>query len=41
MGDLAVLPPGWIGRWDVTETIRKIYVSQICLRGAFAKEIFR
>ncbi|OYU49450.1 MAG: hypothetical protein CFE31_08480 [Rhizobiales bacterium PAR1] len=24
-GDLVVLPPGWTGRWDVTETVRKIY----------------
>lgn len=25
-GDLLVLPPGWSGRWDVTETVRKIFV---------------
>ncbi|MGW3949409.1 cupin domain-containing protein [Streptomyces sp. NPDC004752] len=25
-GDLLVLPPGWSGRWDVTETLRKVYV---------------
>lgn len=25
-GDLLVLPIGWTGRWDVTETVRKIYV---------------
>jgi uncharacterized cupin superfamily protein len=25
-GDLIVLPRGWTGRWDVTETVRKIYV---------------
>lgn len=24
-GDLVILPPGWTGRWDVTETTRKIY----------------
>ncbi|MDA9414194.1 hypothetical protein XH81_04970 [Bradyrhizobium sp. CCBAU 25360] len=24
-GDLVVLPPAWTGRWDVTETVRKIY----------------
>ncbi|WP_407648375.1 cupin domain-containing protein [Aliidongia dinghuensis] len=24
-GDLVVLPPGWTGRWDVTETVRKVY----------------
>jgi uncharacterized cupin superfamily protein len=24
-GDLIVLPPGWTGRWDVTETVRKVY----------------
>lgn len=24
-GDLLVLPPGWSGRWDVTETVRKVY----------------
>lgn len=24
-GDLLVLPVGWTGRWDVTETIRKVY----------------
>lgn len=24
-GDLVVLPPGWSGRWDVSETIRKVY----------------
>jgi uncharacterized protein len=21
-----ILPPGWTGRWDVTETVRKVYV---------------
>lgn len=26
-GDLLVLPPGWSGRWDVTETLRKVYVT--------------
>jgi uncharacterized cupin superfamily protein len=24
-GDLIVLLPGWTGRWDVTETVRKVY----------------
>ncbi|BBP98957.1 cupin [Burkholderia sp. SFA1] len=24
-GDLVVLPPGWTGRWDVLEPVRKIY----------------
>ena len=24
-GDFVVLPPGWSGRWDVTETVRKTY----------------
>lgn len=24
-GDLVVLPVGWTGRWDVTETVRKVY----------------
>lgn len=24
-GDLIILPPGWTGRWDVLETVRKIY----------------
>ena len=24
-GDLVILPPGWTGRWDVLETVRKIY----------------
>lgn len=24
-GDLLVLPVGWSGRWDVTETLRKVY----------------
>ncbi|MEV7085100.1 cupin domain-containing protein [Streptomyces sp. NPDC093085] len=24
-GDFLVLPPGWSGRWDVTETLRKAY----------------
>lgn len=24
-GDLLTLPPGWSGRWDVTETVRKVY----------------
>jgi uncharacterized protein len=25
-GDLIVLPAGWSGRWDITETLRKVYV---------------
>ena len=24
-GDFVVLPPGWSGRWDVIETVRKAY----------------
>lgn len=24
-GDLVILPPGWTGRWDVVETVRKVY----------------
>jgi uncharacterized cupin superfamily protein len=24
-GDLVILPPGWTGRWDVIETVRKVY----------------
>lgn len=24
-GDLVILPPGWSGRWDVIETVRKIF----------------
>ncbi|MFI7913241.1 cupin domain-containing protein, partial [Acinetobacter baumannii] len=24
-GDLIILPVGWTGRWDVTETVRKIF----------------
>lgn len=24
-GDMIVLPTGWSGRWDVTETVRKVY----------------
>ena len=24
-GDLIILPPGWSGRWDVLETVRKVY----------------
>ncbi|MBB1493290.1 DUF861 domain-containing protein [Paracoccus sp. MC1854] len=23
--DLVILPPGWSGRWDVLETVRKVY----------------
>jgi uncharacterized cupin superfamily protein len=25
-GDVFVLPKGWSGRWDVVETVRKLYV---------------
>jgi uncharacterized protein len=25
-GDVFVLPKGWSGRWDITETVRKLYV---------------
>ncbi len=25
-GDVFVLPKGWSGRWDVSETVRKLYV---------------
>ena len=25
-GDAIILPPGWTGRWDVIEAVRKIYV---------------
>lgn len=24
-GDLVILPPGWTGRWDVIETLRKVF----------------
>lgn len=24
-GDLVILPPGWSGRWDVVEVVRKVY----------------
>ncbi|WP_175839110.1 cupin domain-containing protein [Burkholderia anthina] len=24
-GDLVILPPGWTGRWDIIETVRKVY----------------
>lgn len=24
-GDVLILPPGWTGRWDVRETVRKFY----------------
>ncbi len=24
-GDLVILPPGWSGRWEILETVRKIY----------------
>jgi uncharacterized cupin superfamily protein len=26
-GDVFVLPRGWTGRWDITETVRKLYVT--------------
>jgi uncharacterized protein len=26
-GDVFVLPKGWSGRWDVTDTVRKLYVT--------------
>jgi hypothetical protein len=26
-GDAHVLPKGWSGRWDVTETVRKLWVT--------------
>ena len=25
-GDVFVLPKGWSGRWDITDTVRKLYV---------------
>jgi uncharacterized cupin superfamily protein len=25
-GDVFVLPKGWSGRWDITETVRKLYI---------------
>ena len=25
-GDVFVLPKGWSGRWDITETVRKFYI---------------
>lgn len=25
-GDLVILPVGWTGRWNITETVRKVYV---------------
>lgn len=24
-GDLVILPPGWTGRWDILEPVRKVY----------------
>jgi uncharacterized protein len=27
VGSVVVLPVGWSGRWDITETIRKLYVT--------------
>ncbi|ODU06909.1 MAG: hypothetical protein ABS81_03510 [Pseudonocardia sp. SCN 72-86] len=26
-GDMVVLPSGWSGRWDVLETVRKVFVT--------------
>ena len=26
-GDVFVLPKGWSGRWDITETVRKLFVT--------------
>jgi uncharacterized protein len=26
-GSAVVLPAGWSGRWDITETVRKLYVT--------------
>jgi uncharacterized protein len=26
-GSVVVLPRGWSGRWDITETVRKLYVT--------------
>lgn len=26
-GDVAVLPKGWSGRWDILEAVRKLYVT--------------
>jgi len=26
-GDLVVLPTGWTGRWDLSETLRKVFVT--------------
>jgi hypothetical protein len=25
-GSVVTLPKGWSGRWDITETLRKVYV---------------
>ncbi|WP_210240382.1 cupin domain-containing protein [Amaricoccus solimangrovi] len=25
LADVVILPPGWTGRWDVIETLRKVY----------------
>lgn len=25
-GDVLVLPKGWSGRWDITETLKKVYI---------------
>jgi uncharacterized cupin superfamily protein len=26
-GSVCVLPVGWSGRWDIDETVRKVYVT--------------
>ena len=26
-GDVLTLPKGWSGRWDILETVRKLYVT--------------
>jgi len=26
-GDVLVLPKGWSGRWDILETVRKLFVT--------------
>jgi uncharacterized cupin superfamily protein len=27
VGDVAVLPKGWTGRWDILEPVRKLYIT--------------
>ncbi len=34
-GDVFILPRGWSGRWDITETVRKLYVL---VEGAVSEE---